>query len=147
MGHVEHRHCYLIDTIIAMLSQAHLLNNLWDFGLLTTCYLCNRNPTPLLTRKSPLQALFGRISEYNKLRVFESLCYPYLQPYKNNKLEPKSKPCVFISYSMNQDCYLCLDPASRRIFFSRDVSFKEMDLSLNIKLFEDPSCNAIGDGR
>lgn len=32
---------------------------------------------------------------------------------------------------MTQDCNLCLDPVSHRIFPSRDVSFSELDFSLS----------------
>ena len=32
----------------------------------------------------------------SKLRVFGCLCFPYLCPYSSHKLDPKSKPCVFL---------------------------------------------------
>lgn len=36
-----------------------------------------------------------------------------------------------MGYSQENDAYLCLESASRRLFSSRDVRFDEMDFSLN----------------
>lgn len=104
---------------------------MWDFGILTACYLYNRNPTRILHGKSPLEALFQRSPEYSKLRVFGCKCFPCLCPYRTNKLDVKSSPCIFVGYSVDQDAYLCLEPSNHRIFASRDVTFAEEDFSLN----------------
>lgn len=111
---------------------------MWDFGVVTTCYLYNRNLTPILHGRSPYEALFGRIPEYTKLRVFGSRCYPCLRLYQAHKHDAKSRPCVFVGYSQENDAYLCLEPASRRLFSFRDVCFDEMDFSLN-KVFHKDS--------
>ena len=58
-------------------------------------------------------------------RVFGCACFPYLRPYNNNKMEFRSKSCVFIGYSLNHHCYQCLDRSSGRIYLSRHVLFDE----------------------
>lgn len=58
MGHAERRHKHLVDTTITMLNHAQLPASMWDFGVLTSCYLYNQNPTRILQGKSPLEALF-----------------------------------------------------------------------------------------
>lgn len=60
-----------------------------------------------------------------KLRIFGCLCFPWLGPYTKNKLEPKSKPCLFLGYCTNQSAYRCKDLHSNRIFVSRHVIFDE----------------------
>lgn len=35
---------------------------------------------------------------YADLKAFCGVCYPWLRPYTCNKLEPKSKRCVFLGY-------------------------------------------------
>lgn len=52
------------------------------------------------------------------------MCYPWLKPYTSHKLDPKSKPCVFIGYSFTQSAY-CLEPTSHKIYTSRHVHFIE----------------------
>lgn len=104
---------------------------------MTASYLYNWNPSPLLQDKSSLEALFLRTPEYSKLRVFGCRCYPCLRPYRKNKLEVKSRPCIFVGYASQQDGYLCLEPTSRRIFSSRDVTFDENDFSLSSLFFRE----------
>ncbi|OMP03343.1 Reverse transcriptase, RNA-dependent DNA polymerase [Corchorus capsularis] len=80
----------------------------------TSSYLINRMPTPILNHKSPFQVLFAKDPNYTKLRVFGCLCFPWLRPYANSKLEPRSKPCLFVGYSSNRAAYLCLDIESNK---------------------------------
>lgn len=54
-------------------------------------------------------------------------------------------PSVFIGYLVQLDSYLWLDPVSHQIFSSRDVTFDELDFSLNTKLSEGPLCNEVSD--
>ncbi|KAI5350094.1 hypothetical protein L3X38_002985 [Prunus dulcis] len=46
-------------------------------------------------------------------------------PYTTNKHQHKSKPCVFLGYSLNHQGYKCLDLFTRRIYVSRHVLFNE----------------------
>ncbi|KAL6321118.1 hypothetical protein AAG906_012890 [Vitis piasezkii] len=63
-------------------------------------YLINRQPTPLLKHKK-----------------FGCLCYPLTRPYNTHKLQPKSIPCIFLSYSQTQNAYKCMDPLTNRFPF------------------------------
>lgn len=62
---------------------------------------------------------------YLKLRNFGCLCYPWLKPYANLKLEPKSQPCIFLGYSLHQNSYKCLDDKTNRLYVSHRVIFNE----------------------
>ena len=82
-------------------------------------------PTQTLKNISPCTILFGQTPHYDKLRVFGCQCFPWLRPYSPNKLVPRSRPCIFLGYSLSQSAYRCLDPASNCIFISRHVQFDE----------------------
>lgn len=140
MGHVERRHRHIVDTSIALLHHAKLLPSMSEFRVTTACYLYNRNPTPILQGRSPLKALFGKVPEYDKMKVFGCVCYPCLRPYRAHKLDLKSKPCVFVGYSVENNEYLYLEPESHRIYSSRDVVFDEVSFSLNSCFSRDSSC-------
>jgi hypothetical protein len=56
---------------------------------------------------------------------FSGVCYPWLRPYSSHKLDVRSKPCIFLGYSLSQNAYLCFDPTSTKIFISRHVKFVE----------------------
>lgn len=57
--------------------------------------------------------------------MFGCLCYPWLATYINNKLVPRSQPCIFLGYSLTQSAYLCFNPAIQKLYTSRYVQFVE----------------------
>ena len=67
---------------------------------------------------------------YDKLRAFGCLCFPWLHPYSNHRLDKHSKPCVFIGYSNTHNAYKCLDLSSNRVYISRHVQFIEHQFPL-----------------
>ena len=99
----------------------------WPHACSTAIYLINRLPTTTLNNDSPYFKLFGIQRNYSKLKCFGCLYYPWLKPYSNHKLDPKSKPCIFIGYSPTQSAYYCLELESHRIYTSRHVHFIESD--------------------
>lgn len=82
-------------------------------------------PTPLLNNESPFQKLFREPPNYKSLKTFGTLCYPWLRPYSKNKLEPSSRPCVYLGFSIIYHSHQCFDLKSSKVFLSRDVLFCE----------------------
>jgi len=82
-------------------------------------------PTLVLQNKSPFECLFCRPPDYNFLRTFGCLCFPFLHPYYAHKLDFRSSPCVFLGYSSFHLGYRCFDLESHRIYVSRHVRFHE----------------------
>ena len=82
-------------------------------------------PTLFLQNKSLFERLFRRTPDYNFLRTFRCLCFPFLRPYHAHKLDLCSSPCVFIGYSSSLLGYHCLDLASQHIYVSHHVRFHE----------------------
>ena len=96
----------------------------WTHACITAVYLI-RLPTPTLNNDTPYFRLFGKPPNYQKLRSFGCLCYPWLKPYTTHKLQPKSILCVFFGYSPTQSAYYCLDTNNNCIYTSRHVHFVE----------------------
>lgn len=94
-GLSERKHRHLVETARCLLHHARLPTLFWCYSLQTAAYLINRLPTPSLKMITPLEKKFNKIPNYDKLKTFGCLCYPWLAPYANNKLVPKSQPCVF----------------------------------------------------
>lgn len=97
----------------------------WTYAFATAVYLINRLPTPVLNMETLFHKLFRTEPNYAKLRTFGCLCFPWLRPYNNNKLQNRSEPCAFIGYSLSQSAYLCLQKSTGRIYISRHVKFDE----------------------
>lgn len=125
-GSTEHRHRDL-ETGITLLNHASLPLHFRSYIFLTTIYLINGMPTPLLQLISKLEKLFGHSPNYTKLRVFRCFFFfiVWLKPYISYKFEPKSKPCVFLDYSFTQIAFKCLDPTIKRPYISGHVPFVE----------------------
>jgi len=124
-GYSERRHRHIVETGIALLTHASLPLSFWPQAFSTAVYLINRMPTKTLQFSSPFELIFQTAPNYSKLKSFGCLCYPWLRPYSSHKLEPKSKPCVFIGYSLSQSAYPCFEPKTSKTYASRHVKFVE----------------------
>lgn len=124
-GISERKHRHVVETGLSLLTHAGMPKSYWTYAFATATYLINRLPSPVLNMDSPFNKLFGETPNYNKLRIFGCLCFPWLRPYNANKLENKSSPCVFLGYSQTQSAFLCLQPTTGRIYVSRHVKFDE----------------------
>ena len=124
-GFFERRHPHIVETGLTLLSHASIPLTYWPHAFTTTIYLINCMPTPTLNLFSPYENIFGTTPNYSKLKIFDCLYYPWLQLYTTHKLESRSKPCVFLGYSLTQSAYHCLDPTTSKIYVSRYVQFVE----------------------
>ena len=124
-GVAERCHRHLVETGLTLLHDASLDLSYWPHAFHTASNFINRHPTPLLQNCSPCEYLFGQLPNYLKLRKFGCLCYPLTRPYNTNKLQPKSRPCVFLGYSQTQNAYKCRDATINRLILSRHVLFDE----------------------
>ena len=133
VGSTERKHRHVVETGLAMLHTASLPLKYWSHAFLAAAYLINCLPTPILKHQTPLESLFQHKPNYDKLRAFGCVCFPWLRPYSDHKLDKRSKPCVFIGYSNTHNAYKCLDLTSNRVYISRHVTFIEHQLPLASK--------------
>lgn len=138
-GFAERRHRHIVKTGMSLLTRASLPLSFWSFA--TATYLINRLPTPTLNMLSPYQSIFGSPPNYSKLRVFGCLCYPWLRLYTTHKLQPRSSPCVFLGYSLNQSAYLCYNPTTKKLHTSRHVRFVESLFPMSVNPSVSPTLN------
>ena len=63
--------------------------------------------------------------DYATIRIFGCPAYNLVDSQKRNKMESKSKKCIFIGYTAGVKGYMLWDPETRSAFVSRDVVFDE----------------------
>ncbi|KAL8159966.1 hypothetical protein V2J09_001503 [Rumex salicifolius] len=90
----------ITNTVRTLLFHGHLPPHFWVEALHTAVYLLNITPTTTLALRTPHQALFHQIPNYTHLRVFGCLCFPNLTATTAHKLEPRTRPCVFLGYAL-----------------------------------------------
>lgn len=100
-GIVERTHWHIVETGLILLAQSGMPFTYWIEAFATAVHLINRLPTPILNHKSPFEALYHTKPNYDFLKVFGCLCYPYLRPYNFHKLQFRSSRYTFLGYSLN----------------------------------------------
>ena len=98
-------------------------------------YTINRIPSPTTHNKSPFELLYGQTPDYSSLRVFCCACFVSLPPYERTKLQPRTRLCCFLGYSVSQKGFRCYDPISHRLRVSRHVEFWEHRPFMSLQQF------------
>lgn len=113
------------DILRTLLLQASLPSKFWAETLRTATLLINIRPTKTCPLYSPFESLFLSHPDYSSLRVFGCLCFPNTASTTQNKLAPRSLPCIHLGLSDDHKGYRCFDPSSGRVLVSRHVVFDE----------------------
>ena len=78
---------------------------------------------------SPFEKLFYKLPNLQKFKAFSCLCYPWLRPYASHKLTSRSKPYIFIGYSLEHNIFRCYEPNLKKslyhitLFYGVYISF------------------------
>jgi hypothetical protein len=86
-GLAKRKLSHILETSLILLAHSHLSNKYWVDAFLTSVYLINRLPTPILDNVSPFFKLHQKEPNYQQLKVFGCKCYPLLCPFGLHKLE------------------------------------------------------------
>ncbi|PKU83306.1 Retrovirus-related Pol polyprotein from transposon TNT 1-94 [Dendrobium catenatum] len=124
-GVSERKHRHLLETTRTLLHAANLPFRFWAEALQTSNYLINRLPTSALNSQIPLILLHGRPPQYDHLKSFGCLCFPWLQSQSPHKLAPRSTPCIFLGYSPHHKGYRCYNTQTHKLHISCHVRFYE----------------------
>src|SRR4051812_34845892 len=114
-GKAERKIRTINNIIRTLLAHASLPPSMWHHALHMATYLHNILPNKKLSLQSPTKILYQKDSAYTHLCVFGCLCYPLIPSSYINKLQARSKPCVFLGYPSNHRGYKCYDLSSRKI--------------------------------
>lgn len=125
-GLAERKHKSITELGLTLMFQSKIPQSLWVEAFFTANYLTNLFTSSVLQANvSPYEALMKQPPSYTTLRVFGCKCFPHLKPYAQNKLDPKSLPCVFLGYNDKYKGYRCFHPPTKTVYISGHVLFDE----------------------
>ncbi|RVW14961.1 Retrovirus-related Pol polyprotein from transposon TNT 1-94 [Vitis vinifera] len=124
LWHRQRKHRHILESARAFRFQAHLPLPFWEECVSTAVHIINRLPTPLLSRQTPFERLYGKLPSYSHIRVFGCLAYA-TNVHIPHKFAPRAKRCIFLGYPVGQKAYKLYDLDTHQMFTSRDVVFHE----------------------
>ncbi|MCO5573789.1 hypothetical protein L7F22_027563 [Adiantum nelumboides] len=133
---VERMNRAIQEKVKSMLSDAKLPNGFWAEAV-TTVHLMNKSPSRVLEREAVAEMLWtGKAPSYKHLKIFGCAAYSHILKEFRNKLEPKSRKCIFPGYGESSEMdYRLWDPESRKVLCSNDVYFNEAKFQTYVKGF------------
>ena len=91
-------------------------------------YVINRSRGTAIDLQIPEEKWTSRKVDYSNLRTFGCSTYVHVHKQECSKLDPKSNPCLFMSFKEGVKGYKLWDPVQKKMFVSRDVIFDEKPL-------------------
>ncbi|MCO5560432.1 hypothetical protein L7F22_014047 [Adiantum nelumboides] len=114
------------DVIIYSKSIEEHKKHLQEEAVKTVVHLINRSPSKVLDGGVPKEAWTGKPRSYAHLRVFGCKAYVYVPKEQRNKLDPKSRKCIFVGYGDSGEMgYRLWNPESHKLVRCNDVVFSE----------------------
>ena len=87
-----------------MLSNADLTQGFWAEAIATAVHLINRSTSKVLDTEAVAEMVWsGKKLSYKHLRVFGYEAYSHIPKEFWNKLEPKSRKCIFLGYGESRE--------------------------------------------
>jgi ATP-binding cassette subfamily B (MDR/TAP) protein 1 len=78
-----------------------------------------------LEHRIPEEVWSEKEVKLSHLRVFGCVAYVHISDHGRNKLDPKSKKCIFLGYGEDEFGYRLWDDENKKMIRSRDVVFNE----------------------
>ena len=117
----------IMETVRCLLSDSELEEEFWAEALMTATYIRNRCINSFLGNRTPFEALNNKRPSVKHFRVFGCTAYAHIPKDERSKLNKKARLCKFVGYGTVIKGYKLYDVESKKIFFSRNVIFDELN--------------------
>ena len=106
------------------MSLTNLPLSFWGYALETVAFTLNRAPSKSV-ETTPYELWFGKKPKLLVLKFWG--CETYVKTLQPDKLEPKSKKCIFIGYPKETIGYTFYHTSEGKIFVAKNGSFIEKE--------------------
>jgi len=94
---VEKKHGNLLNVARALMIQSYLPKIYWSYSVIRVAHIINMLPTHVLNDFSPHE-IYKAPPDFNRLKVFGSLCYASTLSTNKSKFDLRASKCVFIGF-------------------------------------------------
>ncbi|KAG6755903.1 hypothetical protein POTOM_039311 [Populus tomentosa] len=88
------------------------------------CYVINRSPSTTIELKTSMEMWTGNPADYSQFYIFRSLVYMMYNTQEVNKLDSKSRKCVFLGYANEVKGYRLWDLTAHKNHTSSEAASK-----------------------
>jgi hypothetical protein len=118
-GVIEWKNRSLQECVRSMLKQLKLLDYFWAKAIGTIVYLQNKTLTKVVVGKTLKEMWTCKTPYVAHLKVFGCQAYDHVPKQKRQKLDSKSKECIFIGYTKGEKRYKLLKEKTKIYFIAR----------------------------
>lgn len=116
----------LLNMVRSMIFFKNVKLMFWREAILYETNIKNRCPSSVINKKSPYELWYNRLPAVHHFKVFGSTCYALIPKHQRNKLNARSRKCIFLGYSSTSKVYKSYDEVNKKKkILSRDVIFLE----------------------
>lgn len=125
-GLAERYNGLLITAVRAMIKTCGAPLKMWSFAIKHAALILNLTPLPQHDYNSPSMLLYPQLTQhlFNKLSVFGSDCYIYIQPHVRSKFDATAKPSIYIGIDPVKTSVLVMDPLTHRVESTNNVQLR-----------------------
>lgn len=127
-GVAERQNRTLMEATRTVLAESGLPLSFWAEAIKYIAFVNNR----IINRKhgkTPLELMFGNKPDYNDIYLFGAKVFVHVPRQKRQKLDFKGKEGIYVGHDELSKGYRIADPRTYAIVVSRDVKFKNYDVS------------------
>ncbi|XP_072056310.1 uncharacterized protein [Arachis hypogaea] len=124
-GVVECKHQHILAVARALLFHSFVPKCFWHYAVQHSIHLINRLPNAFLKNMTLYEALFHSKPDLSKLKVFGCLVFASTLTVGRQKLDPRSRKCIFLGYKTGTRGSILLDIETKEIFMSQNTEFFE----------------------
>jgi hypothetical protein len=112
---IERKNMHIVEITRAVLNEKNFPDYFWAEVVAIIVYIMNQTPTSTFHGMTLEETFTGKKPNASNLRVFSCISYVHVHDEKRSKLDPKTKKCIFIIYSLEHKGYRCFNPSVQNL--------------------------------
>lgn len=125
-GVAERRNGLLMSTVRSLLQWSNVHHWWWGEAILYASHLTNHWPSSACGQDLPIHLWTGRKPSVSTLHSFGCVAHVHVpKKHLTSKLEPRSRPCLFLGVQDTTKGFRCYDPKLQKVVISRDIDFED----------------------